>query len=356
MTLRTATLSLLGMVVSMSFVGASCGQSALALMPGVVNDPRNLSLRREILRFGTANMCAEMMNRSLPLRLRDDDPVTGRFYPSTCFAQDLPNEHLFVQFGGQGYAWTNLTKRMGFEAGGAIEYEQDFLMDGDTMYVYFRQKSTSAATFKAGLVEQPVASALGSLPAVSGQTYAAAIGTELLKSEATRGFTVIRRANGQVEFGLGVVEKGAHPTAPDPYRQADPEKQILVNERTEIHQEQRDFAGPFTVPDDGKALYVTVAVEGAPAIDVFLVPRADGQAWLGDYVRNARTTPLPTAPWLGESVTAGGVLRRTVRVPKGQYFLVLDNTSTAGTTQPVSVPGDDRAALVSYAVELGRAP
>lgn len=344
------------MVASMSFVGASCGQSALALMPGVVNDPHNLTLRREILRFGTSQMCAEMLSRSLPLKLRDEDPVTGRFYPSTCFAQDLPNQHLFVQFGGQGYAWTNLTKRMGFEAGGAIEYEQDFLMDGATMYVYFRQKATSASTFKPGLIEQPVASALGALPAMSGQSYASAVGAELLKSEVARGFTVIRRADGRVEFGLGVIEKGARPRAPYPYRQNDPTKQILVNERTEVHQEQRDFAGPFTVTEDGQALYVTVAVEGAPAIDVLLVPRALGQSWLGDYLRDARTTPLPMAPILSESVTAGSILRRPVRVPKGQYFLVLDNTSSAGATRPASLAGDDRAALVSYAVELGRAP
>lgn len=343
------------MAVSISFVGASCGQSALALLPGVVNDPHNLSLRREILRFGTGQMCAEMLVRSVPLKLRDEDPVTGRFFPSTCFAQDLPNEHLFVQFGGKGYAWTNVTKRMGFEAGGAIEYEQDFLMDGGTMYVYFRQKTTSAATFDAGLIEQPVASALGALPAMGGQTYAAAVGAGLLKSEVTRGFTVIRRGDGQVEFGLGVIERGERPKAPYPYRQDDPTKQILANERTEIHREQRDFAGPFTVPEDGQTLYLTLAVDGAPAVDVILLPRAVGQPWLEDYLRHVRPTPIPAAPLLGEVAVAGGVLRRSIRLPKGQYFLVLDNTSTAGATSPAGLASDDRAALVSYAVELDRA-
>ena len=33
----------------LSNLGASCGQRNLALLPGVVNDPHNLSLRRAIL-------------------------------------------------------------------------------------------------------------------------------------------------------------------------------------------------------------------------------------------------------------------------------------------------------------------
>jgi hypothetical protein len=346
---------LLAIAFSATFLGASCGQSALGVMPGVVNDPHNLSLRRAILSYGTSHMCAEMLSRSVPLKMRDEDPVTGRFYPTSCFAQELANNHMFIQFGGYGYAWTNLTKRMAFDAGGAVEYEQDFLMDGGTMYVYFRQKSTSAAKLDTKMIEQPTANVLAGMPAAEGQSYATSVGTEILKSEVGRGFTVIRDADGNAEFGLGVVEKGQHPKSPYPFRETDSNKQVLANERTEIHQGQRDYAGPFAV-GDGRALYVTAAVEGAPAVDVLVVPRGLGEQWLADYTKRPATTPPPGAPILTEPLASGPVFRRMLRVPKGEYFVVFDNTATAGPTQPTVVLGDDRAALVSYAVETGSPP
>jgi len=43
-------------------------------------------------------------------------------------------------------------------------------------------------------------------------------------------------------------------------------------------------------------------------------------------------------------------------VPKGEYFVVFDNTSTAGHSAPPAYAGDDRAAAVSFAVEVGDPP
>jgi hypothetical protein len=58
-------------------VGAN---SMSVLGPGVVNDPGNKSLRFDILKFGLERFCQEMMRRSVPLKLGDDQPVLGRFY------------------------------------------------------------------------------------------------------------------------------------------------------------------------------------------------------------------------------------------------------------------------------------
>src|SRR5262249_12396779 len=44
--LRPAVVRLVAACFCLSFLGASCGPSALGLMPGVINDPHNLSLRR----------------------------------------------------------------------------------------------------------------------------------------------------------------------------------------------------------------------------------------------------------------------------------------------------------------------
>ena len=109
MLFRSVALRAAGLALCLSLLGTvcgACGQGALGVMPGVVNDPGNLSLRRAILAFATSQLCSEMRKRSVPLRLRDDDPVTGRFYPGSCVAQELANGNLFLQFGGSGVVWT----------------------------------------------------------------------------------------------------------------------------------------------------------------------------------------------------------------------------------------------------------
>ncbi len=164
-----------------------------------------------------------------------------------------------------------------------------------------------------------------------------------------RGFTVIRDASGGVELGVGVVPPGGRP--PEAYRGIDHDNLILANERVDVHQNQRDFAGPFEV-QPGQRLSLLISVAGAPAIDVLLVPRAVGDAWLTTYTNQPTTTPPPGQPLLDDVVVAGTAYRRSLAVPAGSYYLVLDNTPTAGRTSPPPYPRNDRAAVVSYAVGI----
>jgi hypothetical protein len=345
---------MLSLAFCFSFVGASCGQKSLTIMPGVLNHPGNHSLRRALFSYAQGQICKETQKRSVPIKLRTDDPATGRFFPTSCSAQALANENLFLQFGGYGYAWSNLTKRVSFDAGGAVEYQHDFLMDGSTMYVYFRQKSTSANSFTTRLVEQTPTSLPG-MPGGSTQSFLDAVGAQILKNELARGFTVIRDPDGRVDFGLGVVEKGKRPASP--YRiEPGTGRLVLANERSEVHQGQREHAGPFEVTGKGKALHLSVAIDGAPAIDVLVMHRGQGEAWLTQYTTTVAPGPPPAPPVLDEAVTAGMVWRRAVPLPAGQYYVVFDNTAAAGRTAPAGQGNDDRAALVSYAVEFGDAP
>ncbi|WP_156339146.1 hypothetical protein [Chondromyces crocatus] len=334
---------------------ASCGQSALGLMPGVVNNTGNLSLRRAVLAWAQQQICSEVQKSSVPLRLHpEDDPAMGRFFPNSCQTQQLQNGNLQVTLGGYGYAWTNLTRRLGFEASATVEYEQDFLMDGGAMYVYFRQRSTTATTFNTRLIEKPATLAVGGFSLSPGSAMANSFGAQLLSSEIARGFTVVRESDSTVSFGLGLIEKGVRP--PTPYERGDSKRRILANESSEIHQEQRDYVGPLEVTGNGQALGITVHVDGAASVDVLIVPRGPADPWLQGYTTQAATTPPPTPPLLAESVPAGAIWRRTVALPRGYYYLVLDNTSTAGPTAPSGHAHDDRAALVRYAVQLGDAP
>ena len=99
----------------------SAGQASFGIMPGVVNDPANRTLRRSILRYGLDEFCTALTHRGAPLKLRDEDPVIGRFFARTCNYQELASGDVFIQFSGLGYVWTNVSLRLGFEASGAIQ-------------------------------------------------------------------------------------------------------------------------------------------------------------------------------------------------------------------------------------------
>lgn len=329
-------------------------------MPGVVNDGTNRTLRREILAFGTDSLCEELMKRSVPLKLNPDDPAFGRMFPAACTLKEMPNGDLLVEFAGMGYAWSNLTKRVGFSATAAVHYEQDFRLDGSTAYVYFRPRAATSRRFDTHMVEESAlpSSLLASvLPGSTPQGFVTQIGDGLLVNQLGEGFTVIREADGDATFGIGTLEPGDEPLAA--YERTNESRVLYANERVEIHANQRDYLGPIDVPENGMALYLTVMVEGAPQVDVQVYPRAAANTWLSQYVTQAQAGPPPAMPLLDDTVVAsadGQPTRRLVRVPSGQYFIVLDNTATAGRTAPFVVGKDDRAALVHVAIEVGDAP
>ena len=364
-----AALALLVALLGLGSLGASCAVRGLALMPGVVNDPGNRSLRRALFGFASSEICPEFLKRNIPLVLRDGDPATGRFFPNSCAVQELANGNLFLQFAGRGFAWTNVTGRIGFEASAAVEYGQDFLMDGSTMDVYFRQKQTQSSDFRVLMVERTAAGAAaapsqGFAELLAGSIAAASqqIGQRILQSKIAQGFTVVRDADGTVSFGLGVLEQGQKPAVP--FARGEADRTVLANETTEIHNGQRDYLGPFTLPSTDQALFLTAVLEGAPALEVLVVPKAMGDQWLDAYLRQAAPTALQAPPLSDEALPAAvGVpgqplppWRRTLRLPAGQYYVVLDHTTAAGQTAPPAQTADDRAAAVSYAVQLGDAP
>jgi hypothetical protein len=355
---------LLIMLVAWCCLGASCGQTVLSILPGIVNDPSNRTLRREIFGFAVSQLCQQMQERSIPLKLRDADPNIGRFFPNGCSVQQMPNDNLFVTFAGHGYAWTNVTGRMGFTANAGIEYDQDFLMDASTMYVYFRQVRTQASNFQLSMVEKtggPVGQVAG-LMGTSITQISEQIGDRVLEHQLARGFTVIRESDGSVSFTLGVLDKGEQPFAP--FGRGDSDWTLLANDRTELHTGQRDFAGPFEVEDADDALWLTALVEGAPAIDVQVFPKAVVDPWIDQYEKNAVPGPPPAPPFFEEVLTAPVIIpgqpsapyRRPLRLPVGSYYIVFDNTASSGRTAPSQQAADDRAALISYAVQVGDPP
>jgi len=332
----------------------SMGDGSLRVLgAGVVNDPANKSLRFDMLKFGLDRFCEEMLKAGAALKLSDQEPVLGRFYAESCQSQVIDEDarkSFVMQYTGKGYAWTNVTGKLGFTSRGLVEYAPDFQLSDGALYVYFRPKTVEAAAFQLVSVDSQLAQT--GIALAGGQLSPDEVGRHVLDSQLKRGFTVIRYgSDGRTDFGLGYIPKGQKPYKPFEIKTA---KTVLVNERTEVHLQGQDYIGPLTVPNGDSALFVNLEVDGAEGVDYQVVSKAVGDAMLDRYVRTPGPCPLLSPPAF-DSVAARSAGRtvQPVPLPEGQYFLVLDNSSVLGRTQPPVSAAGDNAARVDYALLLG---
>ncbi|HVR19256.1 MAG TPA: hypothetical protein VMS65_06165 [Polyangiaceae bacterium] len=329
----------------------SVGMSSMAILgSGVVNDPANRSLRFDLLKFGLDQFCEEMLKGGAPLKLADDQPVTGRFFAASCQSQILDEEtrkSFIVQFQGKGYVWGNPVGRVGFTAAGLVEYATDFQRHEGALYVYFRPRLVDATAFQPLMVESSTAQAALAVVGVN----AAELGKRVVDGQLRRGFTVIRWSDrGDTEFGMGVIELGERPL--HPYQVTTEDKRIVVNERTELRPGQQDYVGAFAIEDDDQALYLTLSVDGAPSVDALVVPQPVGDTLVDAYIKAPGAQPLAGQALLDEVVQPGGLTKRYVAVPPGRYYLLLDHSDRAGR----SAPSGTSAAKVDYLVLTGDVP
>ncbi len=328
---------------------ASAGATLISLMPGIINDPANRTLRRQLLNFGSNQFCTELQQKGIPLKLGADQPVIGRYFFKSCAFNELENGDVLIQFQGNGYGWLQPTGRIGFDASGSVQLNPDFLLDGSTMYAYFRTRGAPNTTFTTRMIErEQQAGVLGIVLGGAVNDMANRLGTQVLTQELSQGFTVIRDGNGGTDFGLGLIDKGKRPT--HPFQVHGTDKITVYNDRSEIQLEQRDFLGPIEISESGRALFFNMQLDGTSAIDMFLVHREDGQAWLHDYISTAGPVPPKIHPMGSDILPRGVPWSRMVPLDKGSYYIVLDNSSTAGASAPVG------AAEVAYLLQIGDAP
>ena len=356
LSLRSKQLALavcLGLALPACGSRESMGDGSLRVLgAGVVNDPANKSLRFDMLKFGLDRFCEEMLKAGAALKLSDQEPVLGRFFAESCQSQIIDEDarkSFIVQYTGKGYAWTNVTGKLGFTSRGLVEYAPDFQLSDGALYVYFRPKAIDAAAFQLVSLDSQVAQA--GIAAAAGSLSPDEIGKHVLDSQLKRGFTVIRYgSDGRTDFGLGFIPKGQRPYKPFDIKT---EKRVLVNERTEVHVQGQDYIGPLSVTDDDSALFVTLEVDGADNVDYQLVPKLTGDAMLDRYVRSQGPCPLLAPPAFDATASRTARTQQPVPLPVGQYFLVLDNSAALGRSQPPPSAAGDNAARVDYALLLG---
>jgi hypothetical protein len=300
---------------------------------------------------GLKEFCRQMTTHDAPLKMTNDAPVIGRFYPTQCQQSDAENGDLYVQFSGYGYAYTNITKKLTFTMSGSVQYNQDFLISDDcSVYGYFRPRNNLSSDFKIHVVENPVTSFLNSLSPIAEN-----FGRQLVQGKLSEGFTVITDADGQnPDVGLGIIEKGQKPV--HPFSVHGSSRITYENQRAEVHQNERDFIGPIEVTDSGRALFLTAQLDGVQALDLLLMRKEDAEASLRLYFDYPQSGPLSAPPMILDVVQAGQPYSHTIPVPPGMYYVVLDNTPSAGQVAPPMNPFDDRAAVVSYVIQIGDAP
>jgi hypothetical protein len=325
-------------------------------MGGTINDPGNKSLRRGMMAFALDRACKEMLARPAALREGGETagsattPTNGRFFPKSCTQSTAANGDLVMTFAGQGYAYAALARKITFEASATVQYDQDFLMHGDVMYAYFRTREIRQSGFQVKSIEAQIPNIVNQLTGFGDK-----FGRQLLSAALRDGFTVKRNPDSQTDFRAGIVQLG---TWPRQSYTADGSALVLANDRTEVHEGQRDFLGPFEITDSDHALFTSVKIDGAPALNVLVVDDAVARTWIDQFLTVREATP-PPGKLLGQHVVRQGQELRITAGDrgKGKYWIVLDNTGTIpGGMRPPGNLFDDRAAVASYAIARGDKP
>jgi hypothetical protein len=339
---KGAVLTLLAMVVAMTFSGCRC-------LAGPVNASPEL---RWFLfsNFGASKVCPEMLKHGVPIRLEQRSAAIGRFFPMQCtFQVDDQRQTMTVNVSGTGYGYVPPAKRVGFALTASVEYRPDFQIAGNDIYVWARMnRIVQGPNFQLGYVENPIVDVLGNIPPFG--SLANLFGQQVVTVAMTQGFTVIHNDEGN-DFALGILFPPAKPH--HPFQVTDSERHTYANETIDVHANQRDYLGPFEIAKSGQALYLTLALQGQP-VDVMLVSKQTGDIWRESYQTGKPLGPPPGPVLAGAPLAAGRTDNRRYELPPGHYYVVIDNTSAAGTVNPppTLLPLSDANAHLSYVIQL----
>ena len=342
-----AALVLAVLVIAVSIGGCRCLRGPVNASPG---------LRWWLFsNFGAQQICPEMTTTGVGLRLQDGGPAVGRFFPRNC-SVDINGDAqtITVRFSGTGYAYTSVTRRVGFEASGVVEYRADFFLGEDDIYVWGKvSRIVDGPHFALGYVENPLAAGAVATPL---GTLANLFGNQIVAGELTRGFTVLQNWDTDSKsFGMGIIQPPNKPHTP--YDVSGDEVYTFSNETIEVQWQQRDYLGPFEVVDSDQQLQMRMFLQG-PAVEALVVSQQVGDLWREQYQRERLLTPPPGPVLAGTPLQPGREIKAAFRVPPGKYYVVIDHTNVAGSVQPPAANPlnpltSGPLATISYVAQLG---
>jgi len=311
-------------------------------------------------RFGANRVCPELLKTSVPIRLQDRGPATGRFFPKTCNTTiDGARQVMVVSVAGTGYGYVTPARRVGFAVSASVEYRPDFVMAGDQIYVQAKvNRIVDGPHFQTGYIENPVVDLMGNLPPFG--TAANFLGNQAVTRSLTLGFTVIHDDHGD-DFALGLMYPPERPN--HPFTVLPSERFTFANDTTDVQPGERDFLGPFEVAKSGQAIFLSTTVQGA-GVNVVVVEKATGDLWREQYQTGQPALGPPPGPVLYTNpVPPGPVDTRRYNLPPGLYYIVIDNAGGQQTGQVGPFPallnplaplglGSGSLARVSYVAQL----
>lgn len=306
--------------------------------------------------YGASQICPEMLKRGQGLKLQDQGPVVGRYFPTGCQIEiDSANHLITVHFNGWGYGYMGLTRKVTFDVQASIEFKPDFYFGEDDIYVWgVTNRIVSGPTFKIRQIENPVANIPTQLTPL-GQV-ANMFGNQIAAGELTRGFTVLQNWDTDSKtFALGIIQPPRKPHTP--YQVDDDQKHIFLNETVEVAWNQRDYLGPFEVVGGSQQLELRAFNRGGLA-EALVIERGAGDVWRDQYIQGSALTAPPGPIIGGTPLPANQETRANFRLAPGrQYYIVIDHTSVAGTVTPIGNPiTGGPPAVLSVAVQLGEVP
>lgn len=302
--------------------------------------------------YGADRICPEILKTSVPLKLQGDrGPTTGRYFPNTCtYSVDEMSRTVIVNVGGSGYAYLPTAKRVGFTLTASVEYAFDFYMHDDGNWVWGKMKRMAAGPdFRMTNAENKVVS-LASIITPAGPA-ANLVGGQIVAGFLARGFTVVETDEGK-EFSLGILPPGKRPFRPIEVDESD-EAYTFSNENADIYSNQMDFLGPLEIADDGQQLQIRGLLTAPSAVDFIVVTKIQGDIWRESVQRGLLSQP-PGQPVM-TSVVQPGPYTRKFNLRPGLYYIVVDNSSWAGSANPpLSFPNPlfDPLARLTYVAQL----
>jgi hypothetical protein len=280
--------------------------------------------------FGAQRVCPEMLKASVPLRFQEGQPITGRYFPTSCtHSINDQNRSILVNVSGTGYAYMPTVKRIGFNLSVSVEYAFDYRFEDDGVWAWGKLTRVAAGPdFRIVSVENKIAD-IATILTPAG-TAANSVGGQVVTGFLQRGFTVIENDDGSKEFSLGVLPPGRHPLRPIEV-DADDEALTFANETTQVAAGQRDFLGPFEVADDDQAIQLKGSLTGN-AVELMVYTKAAADGWREAWQQGGGVAPM-SMPITSAPIQPGPFSKR-FKLRPGVYYVVVDNTASAGQVSP----------------------
>jgi hypothetical protein len=146
------------------------------------------------------------------------------------------------------------------------------------------------------------------------------------------GFTVVRTDSGD-DFAMGILQPPQRPA--HPFNTSE-ENFVIANDSTQVRVGQADFIGPFQVVDEDQVLLLRWRASGVRA-DALIYPRAVADPLRLTYEQGGGLVPPqmpPSAQWAFEL----GETTQRMKLPPGEYMLVVDNSDRLGQVAPAWNP------------------